>query len=74
MNTATEEGKLLPCPFCGNKVDDFMFYAGTPEQPTGCSWLTIYCGPCGFQFQLTNTDKEIAIEKWNRRNESNRTT
>jgi hypothetical protein len=59
---------MLPCPFCSGQIEDLQFVCGLPDAPTGCSWYVIYCGGCGFHFQLTNVSKETAVEKWNQRN------
>lgn len=47
--------KLLPCPFCGRKVDKAVYHDGL---------LTYYCRNCNFKLSFYN---EPSSANWNRR-------
>ncbi len=51
-------GKLLLCPFCGQKAEAFVYGA------TG-QWI-VKC-PCGVEMNRLIYDEEEAIEAWNTR-------
>jgi hypothetical protein len=68
-----DKDELLPCPFCGGKVDLEPPTKSWHEQHGLRNWWGVACrntinlgGSCAIQ-QIPSASKEAAIERWNRR-------
>ena len=58
---------LLPCPFCGDKIG---VHVRQPNRHIGQKWWTVDCEDCGADSGQAS-DKQAAIDFWNRRPATN---
>lgn len=58
------EPKLMPCPFCGGKVE--LDTERTNKGAYTYYYWSIHCAGCNHWF-FEGASKQIATERWNRR-------